>query len=250
MSQYPYPPYQQPSGYAYGYPGAYASDYYAPNKRASIMMFLNGGLMLLCGIGCGLVSLMPMDQLLADNLELQQQLASSGASTAILATAFIIVGVIGFVLGIVNIVLGFPVRNGSMTAAVLGAVLGGLVVLGLLLNVLSGVATGGGAQAIVGALMLAIPIVLSAMQVFFCINAARNVTAVNAIQAQYQNQMYAYHQQYYQQHAGYSQQSMPPQTGYGAQSDPHSGLSEGQSGGDADQNVPPGDDGNDPHRRT
>src|SRR5689334_4621864 len=77
MSQYPYPPQQPqppqgypppPPGYGqqvnYAMPGGYGvSDPLAPAKRASVMMFVLGSMMLLCGLCTGLVAAMPMEQI-------------------------------------------------------------------------------------------------------------------------------------------------------------------------------------------
>ena len=129
MSQLP--PYQPPSstpysGYGYGQPYPPGPNPLAPAKRASIVMFILGGLLLTCG-GCfGVFAVIPWEQMPPES---QAALLDAVERTGTGLTAQQFFGTLSAVVGIpglLYILLGFLVRGGGVVTSVLGIVLAGL----------------------------------------------------------------------------------------------------------------------------
>jgi hypothetical protein len=208
MSQYP-PPYQhqptQPGGY---YPTGGYTDPLAPAKRSSIIMFILGGILSLCGL-CfmGLGPLMnnaamaPEQQAEFNRIEEQAGLPVS--------TILVGMGVASIVPGLVLVILGFFIRGGGMGAAITSIVFVCLFSLGTLLLLIGSVISliAGDLNALLGGAALAIVLALLGLLLFQLLAAARNASQVSAMQAQYQMQYWQYqqHQRAYQQ-----QPPMPP----------------------------------------
>ncbi len=204
-----------PYGYdPYGQLGA--SEALAPARRASVLMFILGGLLVLLGACNGISGLLvDADEMMAQN----QQLFATGQPSPIapetmraLAIAF---AVLTFFVGVGMIVLGTRVRAGGRAAIITSLVLSSLiafVLLGFELMSLVG--------AIVAPLILiftclaAIPLALFGLQAFLLIQALRRGTPSPMSQMQqqaaywhytqqqqraYQQSVYAYQQQQLQQ---------------------------------------------------
>src|SRR6476646_9164630 len=74
--QYPaaYSPYQMPQVHPMMYAQAQMQGMGWKFQRAGMMLMITGGLMALCGLACGAMGMMPLDQVLA-NAQLDPQMA-------------------------------------------------------------------------------------------------------------------------------------------------------------------------------
>jgi hypothetical protein len=120
----------------------------APAKRASVIMFIVGGLMLPCGALFGLLGAVDFSQLPAQQAAqiqaMEQQLTAAGMT---LKQLFITMGLFTAIPGVLLIVLGVMVRGGGMgsvvTSLIFCGLLGLLAALGLVSNLAQGNACGG-----------------------------------------------------------------------------------------------------------
>lgn len=219
--QYPYSVPQQQQPYAYDPYGQHVygsetSDPFSPARRASVMMFVLGGLLLLCGVACGgMGALAPWDEVFRQQPELQQQFP--GMTTALIQAGVIGFGAAGFVVGMILIVLGYFVRGGGAGAVITALVLTSVIVLALLLFSAIALVQGimsGQAQMLAGTCVYLMPLTLFGILLLFLIQAARAIPRVRQAQVQqaaywqYAQQQQAYQQsmQAYQQ----QQQQQPP----------------------------------------
>lgn len=211
MSQYPYnAPQPMPYG-GYGYYQNPLDTLLAPAKRASIFMFIMGGLMLPCGLLMGLVSFADFSQLTgpqAAQLELlEDEFSKLGWSVK---GFFQILGALFLVPGLILIVLGVMVRRGGMGSIITSIILCCLMALLAGFGTISGVLQAGqGGQAILGACIWGGILALLIITLVFLFQAARNSGQLSNYRAQYQNQLYMAQQN--QQMYGYPQQQYPTQ---------------------------------------
>jgi hypothetical protein len=142
VSQQPFPqgPYQPPQvqqPYPYpqqGYPyGSSAADPLAPAKRASILMFVLGGLSMIGGVCCGVMGAM-LPQILAQQPEIQMP---AEVTADMMQVGLVVAAGIVVLYGVAQVVLGFFVRGGGRAPAIVGLILTGLAVLGLLVMAVS-----------------------------------------------------------------------------------------------------------------
>lgn len=132
-----------PYGYGY-YPQNPVDQLLAPARRASVIMFVIGALMLVCGLGIGamgaMISSMDLSQLPPESQavlnQFEQQMAGSGFTLSGVLTA---VAVVITVLSIAMIVVGVFVRKGGMGAAITGIILACIMVLFAGLSIFGGV---------------------------------------------------------------------------------------------------------------
>lgn len=220
MSQYPPPPQgpQPPVNFNYYQPVA---DPLAPARRASVMMFVLGGLAVLAGLCfAGIASQVTADMFAGTPQAAQFEQIESQMGIS-LRTLFTIVGVVPLVIGVIFVGLGILVRQGGfgsiITALVLtgvsGLAMGFFVIAGVFQALLGGNPAAGGAVCVYGVpFLLLLVLFVWLMQ---AVRAASGVTgaAAAAAQQQYQAQMWAYQQQQ-QQAYGQQQQPQPP-GGYG-----------------------------------
>ena len=221
MSQYPPPPQQPP------YPSPQMHyDYYrpaggvagSPAKRASVLMFVMGGLMILMG-GCfsAMGAMLPSMQIPPDSQQALQQLEAQFHPYSV-ATVVLVTGVALMVVALVFLVLGFLVRGGGRVPVMTATVLTGLMVLYLSLNIVMAL-VGPVANGSVSACFTLIPLGLFVLQLIWLVQAlkAGPSTAANAATAmqQYQAQLWHYQQQQqaYQQ-AVLGGPPLPPGAGY------------------------------------
>lgn len=222
----PYPGPQQPYGYD-PYAGyQQLGDVLAPARRASIMMFIAGAILLLCGIACsGIGLIVPWDELLAEQPQLQSEL--SGISTDLIKGSFIGMSVAGFLFGVGMIVVGFFVRRGTTGPLVVAVVGVSVVILALGLICLGGLIqaiASRQAQTAVGSCVYALPLIYFVILLLQLIQALRATPGVRAAQEQqaaywqyaqqqqaYQQSMYGYQQQSQQQQPPASPSDQPPQ---------------------------------------
>jgi len=204
VSQYQQP-YQPPQ------PPYFSNDFYAgysdprsPARRAAILMFVIGALMLCCGGFFALFGAILTPEMLAGSPQAAQlQEIESQLGVSIKVFAFVMAGVM-FVPALLFIGLGFWVRRGSAAAAIVSLVLTGLTVLFLLFNLVGSLVRGGpGANVVLGVCMIGIALALCSLLIAWLIGALRAAPQVAAMQQQYQ-------MQYWQ-----SQQTPPPSYGAG-----------------------------------
>jgi hypothetical protein len=215
MSQYP-SPYTPPPSPNYG---GYDFNYYqpmqdplAPAKKASIMLYVLGALVLLPSMCCGLVGL-SIPTMIAQQPAAFSELSASGMTPQAMQTVLIVGGVVGLLIAVAMIVLGRFVRRGSAAPAVTAIVLVALIGLYLLLNAIGLlVMKMPPAQVVMGMAITVLGLVLIGMLILWLIQAVMAAPRVALMKNQYQQQMWQYQQQQqmYQQRAYAAQQQQPP----------------------------------------
>jgi len=222
LTQYPNP-YPPP-------PGAPGFDYYrpmpprdplAPAKRASVMLFVLGGLAVLGGLCIGtIVWIMPLDQVInqaKDSLSPQQlsQLPPGMSLEHLVRIVYTVLAVLGVGFGVLLLGLGPAVRRGRRGATITAIVLFVLVGLFCLLNLFSALlqlAGGSAATAIASLVFVAVLGAVVILALVFLFQAIR----VSGYAAWHQQQMQAHYWHHQQQQAAYSQSAAaPPGYGYG-----------------------------------
>jgi hypothetical protein len=205
------------------YGGMPQRDPLAPAKRASILLYVLGGLALAGGLCCGVIGAM-MPQLLQQQPQLMEEMqnASGGQMTPeIMQVALVVVAGVVLVAGVLQLVLGFFVRKGGKGAIITAMVIGVIAVLYLAFTVIRtvvvGAGAGNGAQMagnLTGALCVGgIPLLLYGLLLFWLGQALKNSGSVAGALA-YQQQYWAYMQQYHaQQQQAYQQQYPQPPGG-------------------------------------
>ncbi|MGB7160360.1 MAG: hypothetical protein WBD40_19990 [Tepidisphaeraceae bacterium] len=221
MSQYPSPPPYSPPPQqpGYGYDFSYyqpQQDPLAPARRASIMMFVLGGLMALFG-ACNLISslVMPADQVLAQQESLLGGQPSPMSAEAIQAlSAFMAISVC--VVGVTIIVLGVSVRRGGMGAVVGAIIVSSIVTLFLLLILVIAIIGAATISPLYGgfACVVCLPLLPFVVLLSWLVQAARAAPRIAMMKSQYQQQLWQYQQQQQMYQAGYlappAPQSSPP----------------------------------------
>lgn len=216
---YPYsgPQTQQPYGYdpyaAYNPSG----DALAPARRASLFMFIIGGVLTLCSFGCtGIGAMAPWQEVFDKSPEIAARVPE--LTPDLMRGIFIGFGVTGIVISLGLVLLAYFVRRGSGAVIITSIILGGIAVIGLIVVTLSGIvqgATSGQPQVLFGACLYLVPLGLFGLMLFFLIQAARAMPRVAQAKSQ-QADMMSYHQQqqvaYQQAMQQYQQQQqMQPQ---------------------------------------
>lgn len=220
MSQYPspYQP-QYPLNFDYFQPGT--PDLLAPARRAAIMLFIVGGLSLLCGGGFVVLPFaLPMSQLIAQApMRLPEPPPGVSLEDALKLT-YLILGIGGLFVGAAILLLGFFVRKGRGWACITGIVICLLLMAFLALNIVVTLfQTGGNPAMLIGGLCVgSVPGTLLTLTMIWLIQAARVAPRLRELEQQYQMQWW----QYQQQQAAYGAQpnaAAPPtsawQSGYG-----------------------------------
>lgn len=206
MSQYPFPYSPPPSGTEHLQYYSPPADPLGPAKRASILMFILGGMFMACGTcALGLVAL-PWDQVPPEQMQALDQLEIQLGIPA--KTAFIILGVIALTPGILFLSLGFFVRRGGKGASITATILTGLILVYLVYELIialmnPGMMQGNGAG---GLCLSGLMIGLFTLLMVWLIQAIKASSRVKMMQDQYQAQYWQHQQQ--QQAYGYG---YPPQ---------------------------------------
>ncbi len=215
MSQYPSPYSPPPVPPNYGYDFNYYQpqrDVLAPSRRAGMLLYVVGGLILLPSLCCGAMGL-ALPAIMAQEPALFSEVSASGMSPEGLQTTLMIGGGVMLLLGVVMIILGRFVRRGSMGAAVTGSVLAVLVFLYLVLNGLGILVMSGKlppAQMVLGLAMTVLGLVIFGMLFVWLIQAAMAAPRIAMMQSQYQQQYWQYQQQQQMYQPGYA---APPAAG-------------------------------------
>jgi len=217
MSQYPSPytppPTQNYGGYDFNYYQP-VQDPLAPAKKASIMLYVLGALVLLPSACCGVVGLM-VPAMIAQQPAAFSELSASGMSPEVAQTVLIAGGVVGLLIAIVMIVLGRFVRRGTVAPAVTAIILVGLIGLYLLINAVGLlVMKMPPAQVVMGMAVTILGLVLIGLLILWLIQAVMAAPRVAQMTNQYQQQMWQYQQQqqmYQQAYAAQRQQQFQQQ---------------------------------------
>ena len=224
QSQESSPPLQQSPPYPTEVPG-YSPQYgfwpyyltppdalLGPARRASLMLFLLGGLLLLATTCAGVSVVGETDEMLIKGIEDMRQVSPEAAAVytpRLLRTVQGAMAVIIGLLGVTAIILAVVVRSGSRASSVTALVLVVLPTLGTILLLLLSL-LGGPTTFATSLLILFIPLALSGMTIAFLINAIRAAGQVDAAR----RQMYAMHQHQQMQYQAYAQSfpQQPPQS--------------------------------------
>ena len=216
MSQYPMP-YPPPGGPGYpAYPPI--RDPRSAGRWASVLMYVLGALLLLCGGGIVAGSAIAnWDEMMqkveqVNGPEFTAQMRSQGTTPAQVKAIMIFCGVMGLIVAVGYLVLAFFVGRVNMGAIITSIVVTGLVALSSLCPGISALvmSTRTGPQGLLGGCMMLIPLLLSIVLMVLLINAAR----VASRWKQYQ-QMYAAQYWHHQQQQAAYQQAAPPPLGQG-----------------------------------
>lgn len=204
MSQYsPYSPPQFPD---YAVDPASFRNPLAPARRASILMFIFGGLALLCGLGMTLLGAVLTPQMMSQFPNAGELHAMESQLGMPMRLLLIVWGLFVLVPAILYIVLGFFVRRGGLVSCVLGLVLAGGTSLVALLQIIGLVSQRGDPVALAfGACMVLFSLVLCVLLLMWLIQAVRAAPAAAAMRNQF-------NAQYWQ---SYQQQQQYAQGGYG-----------------------------------
>lgn len=216
MSQYP-SPYNVPQQYsaAYGYdPFTY---YLAPARRASVLMFILGGLGLACGLCIGVVIMIaPLEQVIEQSgVDFSEFRQMGYAPEKVLRVMYGGMSIVATIFAIALIVLAAFVRRGGLGAIVTSLVLCGLVILLLLLSLASVLVQlgrlAGAAETVISLFLIGGLLSIFILQFVWLIKAARASSAVRILRQQHQMQYWQYQQQHqmYAQQYGYGQQVHP-----------------------------------------
>jgi hypothetical protein len=182
-------------------------DYLAPARRASVLMWVVGGLIVAAAVCCvGMGFILPRAQLPPETqAQFNQFQSESGFS---ITSMFIVVGVMFLLAGVLTIVFGFVARGGTLGRVIAALIFNVLVVLlALLLLVMgliaaasgkSGGPGGPGVELIVNLCMWSVPLALYGVALLWLIQAVKNSSAVAAMAAQQQAQYQAQYWQYQQ----------------------------------------------------
>jgi len=233
----PYSPYQMPPVHPMMYAQAQMQGASWKFQRAGVMLMITGGLMALCGLGCGGMGLMPMDQVLSSP-QMDPQIAAM-VTPEFLKALFFGVAAGAIVYAVLAIVLGINVRRGSKGATITAIIITSLLLAYQVVNVLGGLFQIGrlGAQGVLVECVLIVPLAVCVWQLVWLIGALRSAPTLAAMQGQMQMQywqMMQMQQQQYQQMMAAQQQGQAQQN-----SEIRSQNSEARPGGSDQGNQPP-----------
>jgi glucan phosphoethanolaminetransferase (alkaline phosphatase superfamily) len=166
--------------------------------------------MALCGMACGGMGLMPLDQIMA-NAQMDPELAAMMTPQMMKLFLFVIAG--GSILyAVLAIIFGMMVRKQNKGATIAAIVLTSLVVVYLLFNILGGLLQIGklGPQGMVGICVIFVPLIVCTWQLWWLIQAIRSASPLREMhgqmQMQYWQMMQVQQQQQYQQMMAAQQQ--------------------------------------------
>lgn len=219
MTQYPNP-YQPPAGApGFNYYRPAGPDPLAPARRASVLLFVLGGLAVLGGICAGLIAwVVPLDQIInqaQSSLTPQQlsQLPPGMSLEHLVRIGYTVLAVLGVGFGVLLLCLAPFVRGGGRGATITAIVvflLVGLLCLFDLLSALAQLAGGAVATGIVSLVFVAVVGGLIILALVLLFQAMRT----SGYAAWHRQQMQAQYWHYQQQQAVYTQQPTTP-AGYG-----------------------------------
>jgi hypothetical protein len=173
-----------------------------PVRRAAVMMWVVGALHILAGICAGSIWLIPVDQLLAQPGVKLPELPPGIAAGEWLHIMATILGIGGFVIGLILVLLAIFVYRGSQIASIISFVLSVLILLYFGINGITSLIIGNPAFILVIVLMA-----IMGTQCRWLFRAIRAGGQIQKLRQQHQMQYW------------YAQQQQPPQAqgsyGYG-----------------------------------
>jgi hypothetical protein len=202
----------------YGLP----ADLLAPARRASVMMFILGPIMLLCGASVMVLGAMfptilnmaPPAQAAQLQQQMTQALQNTQVTQGMLVAIIMVQGALILIPGIALTVLAFFVRRGGKLSIILSLVVAGLVILFSAYSGLSALlhpAEGAG-----GVCFSVIVIAAFVTLFIWLLSAVRSSGSISLAQRQYQAQYWQY-QQNMQAYQAYAQGAPPQSLGYPTQ---------------------------------
>jgi hypothetical protein len=205
--QYPYSPYSMPQVNPLMYAQAQTEGLAWPFKRAGTMLLITAGLVVLCGVGCGGIAMMPQLEQAMAQAQMDPQVAAI-MTPQMFRTVMMILAGASVLYAIIATILGVMVRRQSVGATIAAIVLVSIVLIYLLINMLGGfVQMGPGGQMLLGECALLVPLALFGWQLAWLIQALRSGSAIRAAQMQMQMQYWQYMQQMQQYQQGQGQQA-------------------------------------------
>jgi hypothetical protein len=207
-------PYQPPPQQSYPNFNFYQPDLLAPARKASMLMFLVGGLTLLSSLCCaGVGSALP--RLMAERPEAFEEIQRIPNMTPELAQVFMFVlGGLAFVLGVAFLVLGAFVRRGgkgAITTAIVLSILLALLTMLQAIQPLMQIGSLKGPQLLATACFIIVPLVLLLVLIAWLFQAFRAADQIAAQRYAMQYYQYAQQQQAYAPQQG--QYGYPPPAG-------------------------------------
>jgi len=190
-------------------------DPLAPARRASILMYILGGLVLLgggCCIGVGI--------LLPSLIEQQPELGAAisnvpGATEQLVQVAFVVFGILTLFLGVAQIILARFVSRGGKGAVITSIIVSILMGLFLLFGVVQNAFNSAQkpAERGMGVCMMCVPLAMLALLIVWLFQAFAAAGRVANIQQQYAQQYWQYYQRQQQYGGGPYQPpgQFPPQ---------------------------------------
>ena len=236
----PYSPYQMPQVHPMAYAQAQMQGLSWQYSRAGMMLIITGILMGVCGLGCGALSMAPLDELMA-NAQMDPELAAL-MTPQLLKVVLLVVAGGSLLYAVLAVLLGFAVRKQSKGAAIGGIVLTLLVLAYLVVSAISGLFQAGkmGPQGMLGECVLIVPLVICVWQFIWLIGAVRSARPLAAMQGQMQMQYWQMMQMQQAQQQQQYQQMMAMQQAPAQNSEGRNQKSEGpKEGGEGGPGPPP-----------
>lgn len=205
-------PYQPPTPQPYPTFDYYQPDLLAPARRASVLMFVLGGLAVASALCCAGVGAM-LPRMMGENPAAFAEFRRlPNVTPETMQAVLVVMSAVVLLVGVAYLVLGAFVRAGRRGAIITSIVLSILAILLLGLNVATGLMQSfSRPQTAVGVVLLAVPLALLLLLVRWLLRAARAPDA--ALTQQYAAQYWQYQQQQaYAQQYGYGQPPPPPGT--------------------------------------
>ena len=208
QGQYPYSPYQMPQVHAMAYAAQMQQGWGGQFLRAGMMLIITGTLVGLCGIGCGAMAAMPLEQMMAE-APMDPQVAAV-MTPQMMKLALIVLAVGSVIYAALAIVFGVMVRKQSRGATIGGIVITSIILAYLLFNMAFGAVQVArmGPQGFVGICVMVVPMVVGAWQLTWLIQALRSGGQLRAMQNQMQMQQMQYWQMMAMQQGQQQQQQM------------------------------------------
>jgi hypothetical protein len=215
MSQYPPSPYSapqpQPAHYAY----AQYDAYFAPARRAGLLMFILGGIGMTCAFCMGIVAAVaPMERLIAESGVVLPSSAETGVSPeTLMRLGYGIIAGGALLFSLLILILAVFVRRGSIGATITAIVIDSLIILLLGINAIGSLFQAlRNPSALIGVVIVVAMLAGFLLLLVWLIQALRATATIKAMQTHYQQQYWQYQQQQQMYAYGYAQQqqAQPP----------------------------------------
>jgi hypothetical protein len=213
MSQYPPSPYSapqpQPAHYAY----AQYDAYFAPARRAGLLMFILGGIGMTCALCMGIVAAVaPMERLIAESGVALPSASETGVSPeTLMRLGYGIIAGGALLFSLLILILAVFVRRGSAAATITAIVIDSIIILALGINTIGSlVQVLRNPSALIGVVIVVAMLAGFVLLLVWLIQALRAAATIKAMQIHYQQQYWQYQQQQQMYAYGYAQQQQQP----------------------------------------